>query len=272
MPSTPPSPETAGMVARLPRAARMAPSACIGPVALTSGCRGAGGQLTPRGAAIDPSSSGSACITFLGTGGAFCDYRPRTTPWLRHRPGPCSSTAEPRHASPSGNSGASGELHAGVRTCMETMPVGQLIWERYCNDGRARLVGDADACARRRSGPLRRLGPFLSVRDPGAAHTDGVGALLRQNGPLDWATSWCWFRVDHVTTDAVDKPPTDSGSSRRASGSGGPATPPSTPSRPSGLPARPAASACSNAFSLVSAAFFTTPSCARRTTSARGSR
>ncbi len=158
-------------------------------------------------------------ITFLGTGGAFCDYRVnyQNNAVVETSSGPvlidCGTTACQslrelgRHP---------GELHAVVFTHLhgDHASPEQLIWERYYESATGEpgwletpMLAPADVL----DPLLDGLGPFLSpfVDRTGAAHTDGVGALLRPErtaharlGDLTVR----WFRVDHVTTDAVDKP------------------------------------------------------------------
>lgn len=158
-------------------------------------------------------------ITFLGTGGAFCDLRLNyhNNAVVETAAGPvlidCGTTACQslkelgRHP---------GDLHAVVFTHLhgDHASPEQLIWERYYASASGEpgwrttpLLAPADVL----DPLLDGLHPFLTpfVDRTGAARADGVTALLRPTrthaarlGDLHIT----WFRVDHVTRDGLDKP------------------------------------------------------------------
>ena len=158
-------------------------------------------------------------ITFLGTGGAFCDYRVnyQNNAVVETSAGPvlidCGTTACQslkelgRHP---------GDLQAVVFTHLhgDHASPEQLIWERYYGSAGGPpgwrftpMLAPADVL----DPLLDGLGPFLSpfIDRTGVARSDGAAALLEPERTTDARVGDLrirWFRVDHVTTGAVDKP------------------------------------------------------------------
>lgn len=158
-------------------------------------------------------------ITFLGTGGAFCDLRVNyhNNALIETSAGPvlldCGTTACQsikelgRHPS---------DLHAVVITHLhgDHASPEQLVWERYYSGPTGdpgwkttSIASPADVLA-----PLLvSLSPFLSpyVDSGGRAHPDGVDTLIDANA-TDSAVFGDlvvrWFQVDHIERNGLRKP------------------------------------------------------------------
>lgn len=158
-------------------------------------------------------------ITFLGTGGAFCDYRVnyQNNALVETSAGPvlidCGTTACQslkelgRHP---------GDLQAVVFTHLhgDHASPEQLIWERYYASAsgepgwrKTPMLAPADVL----DPLLTSLSPFLApfVDRTGRARTDGGAALLQPERTTQARLGdlhITWFRVDHVTMQGIDKP------------------------------------------------------------------
>lgn len=158
-------------------------------------------------------------ITFLGTGGAFCDLRVNyhNNAVVETSDGPvlldCGTTACQslkelgRHP---------GDLRAVVFTHLhgDHASPEQLIWERYYASGAGTpgwkttpMAAPADVL----DPLLDGLGPFLTpfIDKDGQTRGDGVAALTepdRTDHAVFGDLVVRWFRVDHVTADGLDKP------------------------------------------------------------------
>ena len=158
-------------------------------------------------------------ITFLGSGGAFCDLRTNyhNNAVVETSAGPvlldCGTTACQslkelgRHPA---------EVEAVVLTHLhgDHASPEQLIWERYYSgpEGqpgwrRTRIAAPADVI-----GPLlTSLQPFLSpyVDAQGVGQADGVAGLIEDESTEDTVIGDLrvrWFRVDHLELDGKRKP------------------------------------------------------------------